>query len=338
MRYLVTGGLGYAGAWFTSALAAAGHETFVLSRKTGVPALHANPLPGRARPSDDALPYTLIQADLEKQGPEELAALLPDGLDVVIHAASFNESFAQDYGRRALIVNALGTRNLLDALIVQNTNSARPLPLVLYISTVHVYGASHGHITENSPLRPRNDYALTHLFGEEYCRMFMRVHNLPLIVIRLSNGYGAPKTADSTKWYLLLHDLCRNAVSRGRIVLRSDPAIRRDFIWLGDAAAAVKALSGRPDLSGGIFNLSSGASLRLDEVARRVCAVASRFFRKDVPLVLEGEQYSASEPSFLHVDNAAIRAALNLCFHDRMEEEILALLSLPTAGQTVGLP
>ena len=31
-RYLVTGGLGYAGAWITSRLASHGHDVFVLSR------------------------------------------------------------------------------------------------------------------------------------------------------------------------------------------------------------------------------------------------------------------------------------------------------------------
>ena len=362
-RYLVTGGLGYAGAWVTSRLAASGHEVFVLSRGSDTPELKPNPEPdqpadgqsvgrpctpgghndpfsrapeerqadfssasGEQRP---ALPYTLVQADLAGQSPTELAGLLPERLDAVAHAASFNESFVPDYGQKALAVNALGTRNLLEALVLQGRRLERPLPLLVYFSTFHVYGASLGHIMESSPVSPRNDYALTHLFGEEYCRMFARTHGLAHIVARLSNGYGAPKTAASTKWYLLLNDLCKSAFEQGEIILRSDPSIARDFVWLGDVAAVVEALLGRPDLAGRVFNVSSGAALSLGEVAKKVTAGATRFLGKPIPLHQErpGTPDTKGAP-FLHVDNTAVRAALNVAFHDRMDEEISHLLGL----------
>ena len=338
-RYLITGGLGYAGAWITSALAATGHEVFVLSRGKNKPALKPNPTPGTADAPRDplVLSYTLIQADLAEQSPAELAALLPEGLDAVVHAASFNESFVPDYGRKALAANALGTRNLLEALTLQGERLSRSLPLLLYCSTFHVYGASSGHITEASPLCPRNDYALTHLFGEEYCRMFGRTKGLPHIIVRLSNGYGAPKTAASTKWYLLLNDLCKSAFTEGRIALRSDPTIPRDFVWLGDVAAVMAALLERPDLAGRIFNISSGAALSLGEVARRVADGAARFFAKDIPLILErgGEPGGAAHP--LHVDNSAVCAALGMTFHDQMDEEVAALFFLLADARTAGL-
>ena len=341
-RYLVTGGLGYLGAWITSELAAAGHEVFALSRGADKPELQPNPTPGTVKTADDkrttALPYALVRADLAEQSPPEIAALLPEGLDGVVHAASFNEAFAPDYGRKALAANALGTRNLLEALGIQREKGGHPLPLFLYFSTFHVYGESCGHITEDTPPRPRNDYGLTHLFGEEYCRMFARVNGLPHIVVRPSNGYGAPKTAASTKWYLLLNDLCKSAFTEGRIVLRSDPAIPRDFVWLGDVAAAVKALLKRPDLAGRVFNISSGPALALGEVARRAAAGAARFFNRDIPLILERKPDPETSSRALHVDNSAVSAALNMVFHDRMDEEIIALLSLLTKARPVGAP
>ncbi len=338
-RYLVTGGLGYAGAWITSGLAATGHEVFVLSRGTDKPELKPNPVPGAENVphSLSGLPYTLIQADLVEQSPTELAALLPEGLDAVVHAASFNEAFVPEYGRKALAANALGTRNLAESLVLQGERLDRPLPLLLYCSTFHVYGASFGHITENSPLCPRNDYALTHLFGEEYCRMFSRTKGLPHIIVRLSNGYGAPKTAASTKWYLLLNDLCKSTFTEGRITLRSAPSIPRDFVWLGDVAATVEALLNRPDLAGQVFNISSGTALGLGEVARRVADGAARFFNKDIPLVLEREAGPESEDHALRVDNAAVRAALDVTFHDRIDEEIAALFSLLADARAAGL-
>ena len=329
-RYLVTGGLGYAGAWVTSQLAGHGHDVLVMSRGTDKPQLTPNPAAESGATPEQAagVPYALIRADLAEQSPPEIAAVLPDALDGVVHAASVNEAFVPDYGRKALAANVLGTRNLLEALVLWGERRAAPLPLLVYFSTFHVYGESRGHITENSPARPRGDYALTHLFAEEYCRMFARTKGLPQIVIRLSNGYGAPKTATGAKWHLLLNDLCRTAFSEGRIILRSDPAIQRDFIWLGDVAAVVEALLLRPDLAGRMFTVSSGAAMGIGVVAQRVALAAARFFNREIPLILEGAPDPACGDHALLVDNSALRAALDIPFHDRMDDEIDALFAV----------
>ena len=200
-RYLVTGGFGYAGAWISEHLAATGHQVFVLSRRASAPDTNAG------------WPYTPISADVEGLAPEALAPLLPEALDGVVHAASLNEEFLPEYPRRALLVNGLGPRNLIAALLLRHGQSApATLPLLIYCSTIHVYGAASGEIGEATPPQPRNDYALTHYVGEEYCRLFMRTRNMPCIITRLSNGYGAPKLTNSDKWHLLLNDLCKTAV------------------------------------------------------------------------------------------------------------------------------
>lgn len=330
MRYLVTGGLGYVGSWVTRHLAAQGHEVFVLSRGAAAP--------------DMGAPYTLVQGDVLALAPEALAALLPEGLHGCVHAASFNEVFAPGYARNALMVNALGTRNLLEALVLRArsdgaavphtslsrtgeggapTHPASGFPLVVYCSTFHVYGQSTGRIDEDTPLLPQNDYALTHLFGEEYCRLFTRVHGLPHITIRLTNGYGAPVTAPFGKWYLLLNDLCRAAWRDKRLVLRSNPSIRRDFVWLGDVAAAAAGLLARPDLCGNVYNIASGAAVTIEGVARLVCQVAGDVLGADVNLVREHPPQH--QPS-LDVSAAKIHRDLGLVFHERMAEEIRATL------------
>ena len=118
------------------------------------------------RDRDIGRDYTLIRSDLADQDAYEIAASLPEGLDCVIHAASCNEAFEPGYAGRALKVNALGTRNLIRALVSRREGTT-PLPLFIYLSTFHVYGRSEGRINEDDPAEPRNDYALTHFFGEE---------------------------------------------------------------------------------------------------------------------------------------------------------------------------
>lgn len=317
LRCLVTGGLGYAGAWISRHIAAAGHELFVLSRG--------------AQKKDLGLPYSLVSADIAALSPEELARLLPKELDAVVHAASHNEAFAPGYARDALLANGLGTRNLLRAITLQRDIHKTGLPLVIYPSTFHVYGRSEGEISEDSPALPRNDYALTHLFAEEYCRLFGRTEGLPHIVLRISNGYGAPKTPDCAKWYLLLNDLCRKAVHEGEVRLLSPPDTLRDFIWLGDLAAVVKALLPRRDLAGRVFNVASGKSVGIGTVASLVAQIASRQAGKKIPLIAPDGGKTA--PARLTVSNRAVREATGILFQDRMREEISTLLLLAALDQ-----
>lgn len=316
-RCLVTGGLGYLGAWVTRHLSACGHEVFALSRKSDK--------------KDLGVPYSLVQADLTELAPEELARALPEGLDAVIHAASHNEAFTPDYARRALTANAYGTRNLLQALVLQRGGNKENSPLVVYPSTFHVYGKSEGEIDENSPALPRNDYALTHFFAEEYCRMFERAEGLPLIVLRISNGYGAPKTQGSDKWHLLLNDLCRQAVADGVVRLHSPPETLRDFVWLGDVASVVEKLLHRRDLAGKTFNVASGVCRSIGEAAALTASLASSMMRHETP-VIAPEGSGAPGQARLAVSNKAVCEALGVAFHDRMAEEISALLLLASLG------
>jgi UDP-glucose 4-epimerase len=320
-HYLITGGLGYVGAWITAHLTSKGHTAHVLSRKGKKP--------------DIGAPYELVQADLVERNPEELAAILPENLDAVIHAASFNEIFVPDYGRRALLVNVLGTRNLLEALTAQARRLARPAPLCLYLSTVHVYGASSGTINETQPPMPRNDYAMTHLLAEEYFQLFQRTGTVESILVRLTNGYGAPKTPDSDKWYLLFNDLCRQAVHKGSVVLNSSPSTKRDFVWLGDVAEVMERLSTRRDLSGRLFNLSTGKAVSIGQVAHLVADTATSVLGKKVDLEMREAvtESESAQTADLYVDNSALRRAIGVEFHDRMREEIAALLeSLERGG------
>lgn len=318
MCCLVTGGLGYAGAWISSHLAAQSHEVHILSRK--------------GEKKDIGQPYTLIQADLSECDPDDLGALLPDRLDCVIHAASCNEAFEPGYARKALAVNALGTRNLLQALVSRygGGDKASPLPLVIYLSTFHVYGRSTGHILESDPAAPRNDYALTHYFGEEYCRMMSRLFGLPCIILRISNCYGAPKTGDSDKWYLLLNDLCKKAALQGEVPLQSNPATLRDFVWMGDLAGVTEKLIYRRDLAGKLFNVASGKAVSIGDVADLVAATASTFFHRSIPVVFGGGagQEAADGTPSLCISNEALCSTLDFSFQDAMQDEIRKLLAM----------
>ena len=280
------------GAWVARHLAHAGHEVFILSRSAEgkrpvplpTPTLNAGQTPA-SFPADAAFawlkPPCFVQADCVQDGPERIAACLPENLDAIVHTAGHTAQDAAQ-GRESLLVNVLGTRNLLEGVRLY---APKKPPVVVYASTFHVYGAVSGRIDEATECRPKNDYALTHLLAEDYCRYYARERGVPAIIYRCANGFGAPACLPFAHWGLLVHDLCRTAVEQGEIILKSPPDIRRSFIAMSEVARAVEALLACSEeaCKAGLFNLG-GESLSIGHMAGMVAEEASLFLGAEVPL------------------------------------------------------
>ena len=311
MRCLVTGGFGYVGSWAARHLAAAGHQVFVLSRSR--------------EQRDIGAAYTLVTADLTMDR-EELVAALPEGVQGCIHAASFNESDSPEYGRRAFAANALGTRNLLEALAEKADCAAFPLPMLVYCSTFHVYGREWGSIDEATEPEPKNEYALTHFLAEEYCRYYGRTRNFPVVIMRLSNGYGAPLTRTFGKWHLLLPDLCRMAHREGKIALRSAPDTKRDFVWLGDVASCMERMLQRPDMAGMVINVASGKAIPIGDIAALVASVYRERYGREITVCFARQTEGRGRE--LVADTGRLQELLGgIVFHDRLADEVAAIFA-----------
>ena len=239
-----------------------------------------------------------IEADITKP----IRASLSKKYDVVLHLAAANEVESQDQ-YRALMVNAFGTRNMLD-FAVRNS-----ILKFLYFSTFHVYGESRGEIRETTPLRPSNDYAATHAFGEQYVQMFTK--NTPLcgIIVRPTNAYGAPLFAEIDRWSLVPSCFCKELVSHGRITLQSSGNQLRNFISLDDINTAVVVLLEHFDTTEAgqleVYNIASDITISIRGMAERTKSAYEAFFGKDASI-----RYLSNKPEdggFLSVDFEKIK-------------------------------
>jgi Nucleoside-diphosphate-sugar epimerases len=336
-RYLVTGGFGFMGAWVVRRLALAGHELHVLSRsaegKRFVSPLAASPgtasgaSSGAFPPSqaDFAAP-AFVQADLVHDSPARIAACLPEGLEGIVHAAGYTGA----EGRESLLVNALGTRNLLEAVrLYALERPHQPCPVVVYASTFHVYGAISGHIDEGTECRPKTDYALTHLLAEDYCRFYARERGVPALAFRCANGFGAPCCLPFAHWSLLVHDLCKTAVEQGELVLRSPPDIRRSFIAMSEVARAVEALLAHSGQAWGhgLFNLG-GQDMTLGEMAAMVAREASNLLGRNIPLRCLSDPAGAMPG--LVLDSSRLQELAGFTLRQDIQAEIRAILAFLT--------
>lgn len=251
-RVLITGGFGYLGGRIAAELASNPEWLVRLgSRKV------------------QAAPSWLPQAETVAMDVLEFGSLAAAMADVqaVVHLAAMNENECIVNPGRALLINTLGTLNALQAAIDVGAKQ------FIYFSTAHVYGAPLvGNISEQTLPRPNHPYAITHHAAEDFVLAAHDQKKITGIVVRLSNGFGAPTYPDVDRWTLLVNDLCRQAVQTRKLVLRSSGLQQRDFITLTDVGRAVKHLLGlsQPDCGDGLFNLGGDNSLSVWDMVQKI--------------------------------------------------------------------
>lgn len=251
---LLTGGLGYVGGRVARHLAASSQYVLKLGARRDMPT------PAWLR--DGAV----VRMDVLDEATLEQACR---GVTHIVHFAALNEIDSASDPQQALLVNGLGSLKLLRAAIRAGVRR------FIYFSTAHVYGAPlAGTLTEETLPRPQHPYAITHRTAEDFVLAAHDKQEITGLVVRLSNGFGAPERAEVNRWTLLTNDLCRQAVVDRKLVLKSSGLQSRDFITLEDVARAVQHLIGIPGeaCGNGLFNLGGENALRIIDVAERIAA------------------------------------------------------------------
>lgn len=302
-RILITGGLGNLGSWITKYLASLNYEIIVLSRK------ETNLI--------ENISYNFIKCDITNIN--ELEISLNFDIDYCIHLASYNEFFDDNYPKKALEINTLGTRNLLQVL------SEKKIKKFIYLSTFHVYGKYEGRIDENCDLAPKNDYASTHLFAEYYVQQFSFTHKIDFLILRLTNSYGTPTFVDSNKWYLILNDLAKSAYENKEILISSNGKVLRDFIYMEDVAISIERLL-NSKVTNEIFNLSYGKSFSILSLARLIKIQYEN--RYNSPIEITINENDKKEYSNLIVENTKLKSYINFFPRIEFENEINKIFTL----------
>ncbi len=200
-------------------------------------------------------------------------------IDVIIHLAALNEIESKKDPELALEVNTKGTYKLLNIANIYNVNR------FIFFSTFHVYGdISDTVITEKTPTKPFHPYAITHRAAEDFVNYFNHYHGMKTLILRLSNGYGYPLDINVDRWTLVFNDICRQAITSGKIILKSSGKQYRDFISLQDVAKAVyRFIFVIPDeWEDGIFNLGGNCVMSILNVAQEISDVYKVKYKKNI--------------------------------------------------------
>jgi len=229
----------------------------------------------------------------------DMTAFLEDlkGVDTIVHLAGSDQAGARSDPAGTLAGTVGNLVRLLKAAI------ALGIRRFVYVSTAHVYGTPPiGTIDEHSLPRPQNPYAIIHRTAEDFILAARDAGQIEGVVLRLSNGIGAPAWRDNAQCSTLGNDLCCQAATGDVLKLSSSGEQWRDFITLGDIAAAMLHILDLPAdrLGDGLFNLGGEMPLRVIDVAELVAQRAAFLFGRN--LVINRPQGPAAERLDYRID------------------------------------
>jgi UDP-glucose 4-epimerase len=301
-RILITGGFGYLGGRLAKFLVSQeGYGVLLGSRR------------------QTRSPHWLPQAtavETRWDSPQGLQKIC-SGVDTIVHLSGANAQDCAADPAMALEVNAVATARLMQAAIGQKVKR------FIYLSTIHIYGNPlKDVITERTMSAPVHPYAYSHRAAEDVVLASHKSGEIERIVIRLSNAYGAPVEKNANCWMLLVNDLCRQAVTSGKLVLNSTGLQKRDFIPIYDVVSAIKHFIDIPiDKCGdGIFNLGGETPYRVIDLAEFIVLRCESVlgFRPEIdrPDPIQGE----SSPELNYQINKLKQTGF--CLKGSMENEI----------------
>ena len=275
---LITGANGYLGSHITEYLYNSGHNIYALCLEIF-----------EEQKKWEKAGITVIQADITDSSC--FAELSKYSFDTIIHLVSLNHFDSEKDTELALKVNVLPTWNLLKFF------SGRGLKKFIYFSTQQVYGRIPAeNINEFYQPKPVNSYGLTHLQSEQIVNLYNITTEVDGINIRLSNSFGAPVFEQNSCWWLVVNDLCKSAYVNKEIKLLSDGSPQRDFIHVSDVAQAIQLLVGTKNLQNNLFNISSGTTYTILELANIVRKVYFKKYKKDIQICnKEGVAFEPNE-------------------------------------------
>jgi UDP-glucose 4-epimerase len=274
MRALVTGGAGFIGSHVVDALVARGDEVRVLDDLSS----------GRRENLEGALAAgaELIEGDVSD--PAVVDALFdswhPDG---VFHLA------AQIDVRRSISdpVFDLGLNVGATIRLLEGARRQDGCRFVFASTGGAIYGEGEGRplpLDEDAERRPDAPYGQSKLAAEGYIALYRRLYDLDAVALRLGNVYGPRQDPLGEAGVVAI--FCNALLSGARPTVFGDGRQTRDYVFVGDVAAAFVAAAGAGD---GAFNIGTGVETSVIELGGLIADACGVTFEPEMAAARLGE-------------------------------------------------
>ena len=253
---LITGGAGFIGSHLVNRLLAEGDWQITVVDDFNDfydPAIKRENVRARLANPD----FKIVEADIRNY--EALAQAFSDtAFDCIVHlAARAGVRPSLKEPRLYAETNVNGTLNLLELA------RAHEVKQFVFGSSSSVYGMnSKVPFSEDDPIfNPISPYAATKAAGELLCHSYAHLYDMRIVCLRFFTVYGARQRPD-----LAIHKFAK-LISAGRpIPVFGDGTTRRDYTYIDDIVAGVRAAIDYDQSNYEIINLGESRTVELSEL------------------------------------------------------------------------
>jgi UDP-glucuronate 4-epimerase len=255
MRHaLVTGGAGFIGSHLVDRLMAEGWRVTVLDNfdpfyDPATKRQHLAEHIGHER-------FSLLECDIRDM--DRLHSLPLDACDVIVHLAAkagVRPSITDPLAYQA--VNVQGTHNLLEFA------RHRGVRQFVFASSSSVYGVNPRTpwSEADAVLLPISPYAATKVSGELLGHVYSRLFGIRFLALRFFTVYGPRQRPD-----LAIHAFARRIMHDQPITVYGDGASRRDYTYIDDIVAGIRAAIAYDASDYEVINLGNNRTVSLAEM------------------------------------------------------------------------
>ena len=217
-KCLVTGGAGFIGSNLVDALIEEGHEVLVIDNLSTGKKEHVNP---------KAKFFELDLRELDKIKP------VFEGADFVFHQAALAR--VEPSIKNPVLYNDNNVNGTLNTLVASRDAKVKK---VVYASSSSVYGDQDVMpLTEDMVAKPTSPYGLQKYIGEQYCRVFSYLYDLPTVCLRYFNVYGKRMALEGA--YASVISIFGQQRQKGEpMTIAGDGTHLRTYTYVGDIVKA----------------------------------------------------------------------------------------------------
>lgn len=263
MRILITGNLGYVGAWLGRYLRTSYPDAFIAGYDLGY---FQHCLTTNNRSPENVL-------DVQYYGDtRNFDEKLLQGFDHLLHLAAIsNDPIGNRFERVTFDVNYRATVDIAEKAIRQGLRS------FVFASSCSVYGtASNEARTETSELNPLTVYARSKVMAEQALNKLDTGYTV-ITCLRFATACGI---SDRLRLDLVLNDFVASAITVKRINILSDGTPCRPLINIKDMARAIDWALNRPAEMGGKFLICNTGSNRWNYVVKELAEYVQKQFEE----------------------------------------------------------
>lgn len=290
MRAFVTGGHGFVGTWLCRHLEAQGDEVVA--------------------------PTAAVDVTDQGAVAGAMAAAEPEVVYHLAGLAHVGGSWARP--DEYLRVNTFGTLQVLEA-----ARRCAPVPRVVLVGSADVYGASVSDdrpIGEDTPLRPVSPYAASKAAAEMVGLHAHFGRHVPVVIARAFNHAGPGQSPAFVVAGIAQRIVAAVASGAGTLSV-GNLSPRRDLTDVRDVVRAYRLLAERGQ-PGEAYNVCSGRAVSVEEVVRRMLALAGA----GLELVTDPELVRPVDAPVLCGDPSKLRAATGWEPEHSLDDTLRAVL------------